>query len=229
MALIKMGSLAVQISGSVGGLTYARNRGGQYVRARISPVNPASPRQSEVRQVFAALSNYWSTVLTDVQRAGWDQYASQVPLTNSLGESTTVSGINMFQRANTLLLDTGNPQRDDAPDSFTQGPSFTPTLNVSAASDLIAVNDFGSFTPGSPDIGFLVQQGQTQNPGVNFFRGPFRKVYGVPVTVASPSLPVININAAFPFSVGQVVFLRAIAVTLDGRVGVPSIQRFLAA
>ncbi|GAH13494.1 unnamed protein product, partial [marine sediment metagenome] len=49
MSLVKYGGGIVQMSGSIAGNTFARNRYGNYVRARTKPINPNSDRQVVVR------------------------------------------------------------------------------------------------------------------------------------------------------------------------------------
>ncbi|GAI01350.1 unnamed protein product, partial [marine sediment metagenome] len=45
MALIKYGGGIVQISGSIAGTVFARNKMGNYARPRTKPVNPRTARQ----------------------------------------------------------------------------------------------------------------------------------------------------------------------------------------
>ena len=228
MALVKLGPLVAEIRGSIGGTTFARNRGGAYARNRSVPLNPSSTRQQAVRAVFADLSVVWSNTLTQAQRDAWDNYADQVPLINALGESRKVSGLNMYQRANTLLLDTGGTRVDTAPTQFTVGPTITPTFTVSAANDSIGITNLGNFTPGANNqIHVLVSASPSLQPGVSFFRSPFRKIDGR-LYDAAGDVPVASVALNFPLAVGQAIFLRAIGVTPTGRVGVPTIQRFLA-
>jgi len=228
MALIKPGIAIADIRGSVGGTTFARNRGGLYARNRTAPLNPASARQNVVRSNLAGLANIWSLTLTQAQRDGWDQYAEQVPLPNAFGEDRFVSGINMYVRANALLLDAGGARRDEPPTSFTQGPTLTPNYTLDAAADTIEVDDLGGFDPSTQPISVLFTQSPAQNPGITFHRSPFRKYAGAAFTasIIPPAVPATA--AAFPYASGQAVFLRSSVVTDDGRVGVPVIQRFLA-
>ena len=228
MALIKLGALVSNISGSIGGTTFARNRGGAYIRNRTVPLNPQSPRQTLVRQVFGQLSNVWSTILTATQRTAWELYASNVPLTNALGEDRNVSGINMFSRGNALLLDTAGVRVDAGPTIFTQGPSFTPTITLDAALDQLTVTDLGGYDPvTSGAIGLFISQGLPQQPGVSFYKSPFQKVSGTQEATLV-SLPTA-VPLAFPIAAGQAAFIRTATVSIDGRVGVPVIQRFLVA
>ncbi|MCH8478817.1 MAG: hypothetical protein LAT56_12865 [Wenzhouxiangella sp.] len=228
MALIKPGALIAEIRGSVGGATFARNRGGQYVRNRSIPLNPQSTRQVAVRQQFGNLSNLWSTTLTPTQRTAWSTYAANVPLPNALGEDRNVSGINMFSRGNALLQDTGGTLALDGPEVFTQGPSFTPTITIDAGDDELTVVDLGGYDPAASGVvGLLIAQSLPQQPGVNFYKSPFRKVSGT--TIATLAGVPEDVPLAFPVAAGQAVFIRTAVVTADGRVGVPVIQRFLVA
>lgn len=228
MALIKTGPIVAEIRGSIGGVTFARNRGGQYARNRSVPLNPQTTRQVAVRQEFGNLSNIWSTALSPAQRTEWSTYAANVPLVNSLGESRNVSGINMFSRGNALLLDTGGALADDGPAEFTQGPSFSPGLTIDATADTLDVVDLGGYDPDTSGvIGLLIQQSLPQQPGVNFYKSPFRKIFGGQIADLE-SLPE-DVPLAYPVQPGQAVFIRTATVTTDGRVGVPVIQRFLVA
>lgn len=226
MALIKLGGMIAEIRGSVGGTTFARNRGGAYARNRSVPLNPASVAQARVRQVFGDLAQRWSQTLTPAQRGAWETYADNVPLPNSLGELRNVTGLNMYQRSNALLIDIDQPRVDDAPTTFTVGPSFTPTYTVDAAADTADVTALGTFVPTvDGPINVLFSASPPQSVGVRFFKAPFRKMGSFRFTDQLVDLPQ-TFPLPFPVAAGQVVFLRSAPVTDDGRVGVPSIVRF---
>lgn len=227
-ALLKLGPLVTDMRGSIGGTTFARNRGGIYARARVVPINPQTGRQTSVRAALGSLAQRWSTTLTDVQRAAWELYAANVLIPNRLGEPRALSGQQMYVRTNTLALDCEIARIDDAPTTFTVGPTITPAFTPVPASDEITMTDLGGYDPATDgEVGVLVQVGTPQNGGVQFFKSPFTKALGAdydaltsfPVTIASP----------YPFEAGQALFVRTANVTIDGRVGVPVVQRFLVA
>lgn len=228
MALIKLGAVAAEIRGSIGGTVFARNRGGQYIRSRSVPINPASTRQVVVRQRLATLSEAWTNTLTQAQRDAWDLYADNVQLPNRLGELRSVTGLNMYVRGNALLLDTAGTRVDDAPTEFTAGPSFTPTITLDASADTLSVTNLGGYTPSTDGtVGLLIQQGRPQQAGVTFYRSPFQRIDGSQIADEATDLPT-DVPLAFPIAAGQAVFIRTATVTPDGRVGVPVVQRFLA-
>lgn len=228
-ALLKLGAMVADIRGSVGGATFARNRGGAYVRNRTVPLNPSSVRQTQVRAAFGDFSQRWATLLTQAQRDAWDLYAENVPIPNSLGEPRNVGGLPMFQRGNTLLFDTGASPVDDGPTVFTLGPTITPALELDVANQELDVTDLGTYDLANGPVNLLVQQGTPQNDGVNFFKGPFRKIGEINAVETSGEPPYGPFNLAFPVVAGQAVWFRTATVSNDGRVGVPVIQRFLVA
>jgi len=229
MALVKFGAMIADARGSIGGTVFARNRGGAYVRNRTTPINPQSTRQTAVRSLLASLTNLWSTTLTQAQRDAWTLYATNVPLVNSLGESRNVTGINMYVRANSLILDTGGTRADDAPTIFTVGPTITPTFTVDAANDELDITDLGSYDLATGPVNLLISAGNPVQAGVNFYKSPFRKV-GAELCVETSNEPPYGPFALnTPVSVGQALFVRTACVTPDGRVGVPVVQRFLVA
>lgn len=85
-------------SGSIAGLTFSRNRGGQYMRRRAIPTNPATERQGIARENLASAVAAWTNNLTPAQRQSWATYAQATPRTDSLGEQVILSGQQMFVR-----------------------------------------------------------------------------------------------------------------------------------
>lgn len=229
MALLKLGGLIADIRGSIGGVTFARNRGGAYARNRTAPINPSSPRQIEVRATFASLTNRWTTILTEAQRAAWELYAENVPLPNTLGELRQVTGLNMYVRSNSLIEDTDGIQIDAAPVIFTVGPTITPTITVDEAADEFSITDLGAYDLLDGPVNLLWTTGRPQQPGVNFYKGPFQKAAAELAVDTTNDPPYGPFALTQPVAVGQALFIRTAVVTPDGRVGVPVIQRFLIA
>lgn len=229
MALLKFGAMIADARGSIGGTVFARNRGGAYARNRTVPINPGTTRQTAVRALLGDLANAWTNTLSQVQRDAWELYAANVPLVNSLGEARNVSGINMYVRTNSVMLDTGGTRLDTAPVDFTVGPTITPAFTIDAAADEFDITGLGGYPETAPGIRLLVTIGRPQNAGVNFYKAPFRKAYGDLIVAVTNPTPVEDIPLPYPVAAGQALFIRSIALTTDGRLGGPVIQRFLVA
>ena len=103
MALVKYGGGIVQASGSIAGTTHARNRFGNYVRARTKPVNPNSASQGAVRTALSYLAMIWASLLTAAERTSWNTYAAAVAIKNRLGETVYGTGFNHFIGWNSAL------------------------------------------------------------------------------------------------------------------------------
>jgi len=119
MALVKS-SLLSTISGSIGGTTYARNRGGAYARNRSLPIQPRSPQQERARSQLAFFSVYWSDTLTQNEREAWNQYASSLSALNRIGDSIIRTGQQAFVQSNTLAQLAGLAVITTAPASNVQ-------------------------------------------------------------------------------------------------------------
>ncbi|GAI92517.1 unnamed protein product, partial [marine sediment metagenome] len=101
----------------IGGNTFARNKSGNYARARTKPVNPRSDLQSEARVRIQTLAEYWhSAVMSNEERGAWEAYAAAVGWTNKLGETIHLSGYNHFIRSNASLLAAGGAIVEPGPE-----------------------------------------------------------------------------------------------------------------
>jgi hypothetical protein len=220
--------MIADVSGSIGGAVFARNRGGSYARNRTTPLNPQSTAQSGVRSRFADLATAYSTELDDSERSLWTLYGANVPVPNSLGDPRFLTGLQHYIRSNSLLLGNGMTRVDVPPLSFNAGPSIELVTAINAAADTISVISLDGYViSATNDLGLSLYQGRPVNPGVNFYKAPFRQVYGAALATATP-LPTA-IPLAFGVAVGQANFVRSAYVLEDGRVGVPFIRRFLVA
>ncbi len=210
-----------QASGSVGGVTYARNAAGMYARARSIPVNPNSAFQQAVRSLFSVVGNAWQSVLTAAQRAAWEVYANNVPIVDSLGDSLKLSGVAMYTRCNVARLQAGLARVDAGPTTFAAGPA-DPTLagTVSAATQLLTLT-FNDELPWCDQAGaaLLVYISRPTASTINYFKGPYRFADAILGAAVSPPESTQTISVPFAVTAGQVVHVRCLVVGADGRIG----------
>lgn len=213
--------LGTDLSGKVGGIVASHNRGGAYFRAATIPVNPNTVFQQVVRAAVAQLSAQWESTLTQVQRDAWAVYASNVTLTNRIGEQINVTPLDMYVRSNVSKQQAGIPRQDDAPTIFNLGAkTFQSVTNATVAGQTIDFN-FAVTPEGDPwatEIGsfMLVYVSRPQNSGISFFRGPYRFAGSVEGAVIPPTPP-LTVAVPFPIALGQRIFGRAVVTYLDGR------------
>lgn len=213
-------------SGSIAGATWSRNRGGMYIRSRATPTNPNTVYQQTVRSAVASLAALWSSTLTQIQRDAWDLYAENVELPGPLGTPRNVGGLGMYVRTNVPRIQcgvVGVARIDDAPVIFNLGLLTEPVVGACTASaDTISIAYDNGDEWAILDGGALfIYTGRPQNPGINYFKGPYRLAATVEgVTSTPPTSPEV-VNAAFLFAADQRLFVFARACTADGRLSTP--------
>jgi len=223
MALVKFGGGIIQMSGSIAGNTYARNRYGNYVRARTKPINPNTARQVAVRSAVTFLTDRWSQTLTAVQRTAWNLYASSVAMKNKLGETVYLSGFNHYIRSNVIRKQVALAIIDAGPVVF-ELPAADPTYAITASEatqDISMTFDDGMDWADETGAFMISFAGKPQNPQRNFFAGPW-KIFGVisGVTGTPPGSPAAQ---ASPYVITELQRLWCYARILraDGRLSEP--------
>lgn len=209
-------------SGSVAGQTFSRNRFGQYVRTRATPVNPNSTFQATVRSRLATNAAAWRA-LTDVQRAGWTSLGLQMVRTDSLGQTYNLTGFGAYCSVNNNNLAAGNAVVSAAPTFLTPTgvTTVTPTLTSAAFSIAFTPTPLGAgqrlFAYCSPqraagrnfeaDYRLIAVGGAaTASPLVIFT--PYQSRLGTPVTGNRIFMSFTVYNSGFestPFLVSQIV------------------------
>lgn len=223
MALAKYGGGIIQMSGSIAGNTHARNRFGNYIRARTKPVNPKSERQSFARTVIMQLAEQWrEDPMDDAKRLAWEVYANGVAWKNALGETVKLTGFNMFIRSNAAILRCGGTLVTDGPPDIglpPGDPKFVVTAAKASTKQITYVFDDG-FDWCSEVGGYLsIHAGMPQNPTRNFFGGPWRWERAIAGTAdGGVESPLSNIPfLSWTLVAGQKLWFQAQIIMADGR------------
>jgi hypothetical protein len=211
------GVFQAQASGSVGGLTASHGRSGSYFRQRSIPVNPNTSFQQAMRNITGNLATAWVTTLTDVQRAAWDAYGDAVAMTNRVGDTIYLTGLNHFIRSNAPRIQASEPRVDDAPTIFALTDVTLPSMTISEGTQLVSVAYDNTDAWANEVGGFLkFDLSRPNNPTINYFKGPYRftdKEIGLAVPPTSPKTATVP----FPVVEGQNVFALLRGALVDGR------------
>ena len=206
-------------SGSTANLTYSHNRAGQYTRNRRAPVQPiGTGRRAFIRAAFGNASQAWSTLDPETQ-AAWSSYAAEYPVTDSLGQSITLTGQQMFISIFTQSINCGSGTTPAVPASRTQdvispaaiswgtiaAPLFTVTWTPGGDANFVLV---AASAPVSPGVSFMKTFWQTATPAANLGTLAIRTEY----------------EAQFgSTSVGQKIFVKLTPVNQYFVTGTPTI------
>lgn len=213
-------------SGSLGAIVFARNRFGAYMRTRVIPTNPATAGQVLARNRMSSLSNSWFNYLTADQRAAWDTYAANVPVTNRLGQQIHLTGLNWYVACNALRrqADAAITDADDAPTVFNLATFNLTSISASEATQEISMTYEAGDDWTLDDGALLGYQTRPQNPSINFNNLAYRYMMAVfGVTATPPASPAV-FDASFPFVEGQKLFCRFNCIIADGRIG--AVQKY---
>lgn len=171
---IKFGSLVVAGSGKIGGHVAAKNRGGAYLRTKVTPLNPNTAAQAGARSLLASLSTAWAG-LTDAQRKSWNDAVASFATTDIFGDLRNPSGINLFVKLNANLSNSGQTLIDNAPEKIE-----VPFLGVSSV-----VMDLSGqtvlVTASNPNADTVITKVSATAPmsqGVSFVKSQLRSIKG---------------------------------------------------
>lgn len=223
MALIKFGGGVVQMSGSIAGNTFARNRYGNYCRSRTKPTNPNTGKQQTIRSAMAFLTARWAQTLTAAQRTAWNLYGSNVNMLNKLGETIQLSGFNHYIRSNMIRKQCALAIIDAGPVIF-EVPAADPTyaITCSEATQQISTTFDNGMDWADEDGAFMVgYQGTPQNSQRNFFAGPWNAFMVIAGANGAPPASPSAQACAFAVSEGQHMWCYSRILRVDGRVSLP--------
>ena len=204
MAKAKYGGGIQDVRGSIAGQVHSRNTYGNYIRQKVSPVQPRTPRQLEVRELFTTLSRRFSHYLADGQQEAWRQAAASTPVRDVFGDSITLTGINLYTRLNSLRVLAGLDPLDEPPpvEEVEALESFTPAWNPTAFALTL---DFAP-APVPSDRYLFIWATEPLNPGVAFVSHKLRLLTILSPNTASPA----ELTGAYVARYGRLIPGKAI-------------------
>jgi hypothetical protein len=195
---------------SLGGATFSKNRGGNFARARVAPVQPRTSAQQAARASLSTLSSLWRG-LTATQQAGWTSLAASIITKNSLGVSYTPTGSQLYVQCNRVLNTIGQATIS-APPALV--PSFADMLPIAATATAGTPTFAVTTSLGAAPTGFvfLVRATPQSSAGRSFFG---QSQYRVIANYPSSSFASLNILAAYTARFGTLAAGRKIAVSVS--------------
>lgn len=220
MAKILTTAIVADIRNKLNGSVFSKNRYGSYVRTKVTPVNPQTTAQQNVRNILSTQSQAWRG-LTESQRQSWIDAAINFPFTDIFGNSKILSGSALYVKLNSNLVNAGVAAIDAAP-----SPVEIPQLvlgSFTAAAGTAAVSL--AFTPATvpADFAICIQTTGNVGPGKSYVKNLFRTIGYQAAAATSPANLLSDFEAVHGAPVaGQKIFVRAFMVsTVTGQAGIP--------
>lgn len=215
---VKFGAIVVDGRNKVGGHVLSKNRGGAYMRTKVTPVNPQSVDQSAVRGTLTTFSQNWRG-LTEDQRTAWNAAVQNFKKTDIFGDIKTPSGINLYVKLNSTLAVVGSAPISDPPADTTSPGETTTAATVDATTPALSI----VFTPTPVPAGsrLSIECTAPQSAGKSFIKNQYRVIATVNAAGTSPHNTLAAYVAKFgPLVVGQKVGVRTRLIdTLSGVAG----------
>jgi len=176
MAKVKYGGGVADMRNAFAGQVHSRNTYGNYIRQKVSPVQPRTPRQQQLRSQLSDLAKRYSTVLTDEQRNAWINFAAANPVVDVFGDSIVLTGINMYQKVNNLRKLMGLSILDDPPSDFSVQSPTSAGLQIDYEGTPPTLKIKVTFAPSPAPAKHRVEVWATEpmKPGVMFFSHKLR-------------------------------------------------------
>lgn len=218
MAKIKFGMMMTDARGKLGGQVFSKNRGGAYVRTKVTPSNPRSLAQMESRSDLGVTSSAWNG-LTNEFRASWNSAVDEFKRTDIFGDLKTPSGKNLFVRLNKNLLGVGKQIIESAPVKLEIPATSATGVTIDPGTGEIR---FANFLSVPADFALQVSATPVLSPGISYVKNKLRVIA---VANSGPIVPA-TLGAAYLArfgtpALGANVFVQIRLIADNGQAGVP--------
>lgn len=189
MAKIKFGMMMTDARNKLGGQVFSKNRGGAYVRTKVTPSNAQTSFQTAARSILTYFSQLFRT-LTAAQILAWNNAVSDFTGTDIFGDVKTPSGLNLYIRLNANLAKVGAPAITTPPLPQNVSPLTGIAIVASAGGGTLVISA-NEATVGAGQI-LYIEATAPYSAGKTFVKSEFRTI-GYSAT-----------NAAMPFAAGAI-------------------------
>ena len=220
MAKVKYSALVSDMRNKLNGSVLSKNRAGNYIRNKTTPVNPQTASQQANRQQLGSLSSSWNG-LTESQRASWRSAVASFPYTDIFGDRKELDGKSLMIKLNLNLLNAGQAQITSAPASVA-----IPELAITSGAATVADGVSLVITPAVIPAGYslLVYATPPVNGGVYFVKNRYRLLGTATAAAGAVDLETLYNNKFGALSagdVGKAVSVRcALVSNTTGQLGV---------
>lgn len=219
MAKIKFGMMMTDARGKLGGQVFSKNRAGAYIRTKVTPSNPQTQAQAQVRSNLATLSTGWNS-LTAPQIAQWNSSVDDWATTDIFGDIKKPTGKNLYVKLNVNLLNSGQTAIAVPPSKIELPALMEVAVDVDSALNSLEIANLPIFTDGV----FQIEACAPVPRGVNFVKNKFRVISYE--TKNAPGAVIVSasyINKFGSVTNAENIFFRIRAIGENGQAGVPII------
>lgn len=215
MARVLYTAAVAAIRGKLAGSVFTRNKGGEIIRTKVTPINPKTSYQSGQRAIVSDLAKAYSGTLTADERTAWTSFGQSTNAKSIFGNALILSGIAAFQKLNILIITAGGTMITSPPIGQTVVSITSASLLANHTGPLLTL----TFTP-TPIItpsGTYIWATPALPAGISNYNSRLRFI-GFTDAAASP----LELHAAwiarfgaFPSAAGQLIGVKAQVLDLN--------------
>lgn len=178
----KWGAIVVDGRNKIGGHVASKNRAGSYFRTKVTPINPQSTAQVNIRNRLSGISTAWRG-LTDDQRRAWNTTVEKYARTDIFGDLRNPSGFNLHQMLNNNRLNVDQAMLTTPP--LPQAVDAFSSLSVAASASGQTITL--TFSPVLVDTHLApVRATPAISPGITFVKSEYRQLTYINSSQVSP-------------------------------------------
>lgn len=206
MAKVKFSALISEMRNKLNGSVFSKNKGGNYLRNKVTPVNPRTEAQTKVRSNFGAFSSQFRGLGLDGV-AAWNAAAANFPYSDIFGDTKYLSGLQLYVKLNLNLAQA-------LADPITTPPQVQPVAGViinsavltrAGTTDAVVLEFIGETT----NMALVLEATPGLSPGISFFKNKYRQILtqdaGTALTSAAINtayvgafgLPILGLKVSF--------------------------------
>ena len=205
----KFGAIVVDGRGKAGGHVLSKNRGGSYMRTKVTPSNPRTTAQSSVRSRLTTYAQGFRA-LTAAQILSWNNAVADYKSTDIFGDIKNPSGINLYTKLNSNLVEGGQSPITAPP--LPSNVVIPSTLTLTGAAGTPALSLAFATSPVATGMVWIVRATAQLSPGISASAGRFRNI----TTIAAAATTPANILAAYNTKFGTLVAGRKVFIQVIG-------------
>lgn len=203
---IKFTAFMAEGRGKLAGSVFSKNRGGNYIRTKVTPVNPQTSSQVTVRNSFTTFAQAFRA-LTASQILAWNTAVANFTGTDIFGDIKTPSGINLYSRLNLNLANAGQSAISTPPLPTGATPVVITGVTADLSSTLFTIASALAAVPAGHTL--IIEATGLVSPGKSFVKSEFRKIGTAAAAATFPITAYSLWNAKFGLLVvGQKVYCR---------------------
>lgn len=210
MAKVKFGMMMTDARGKIGGQVFSKNKGGAYVRTKVTPANPQSSYQIAVRAALAAISAGWKS-LSQAAREAWIGATGNYKTTDIFGDAKQLSGSQLYVKLNLNLSNAGQPGITLPPLPLGATGVSIDSVTADNSANTVEITTGGAVPAGHTALVFATP---ALSPGRSFLKSEYRLIGTKPAGSTSPLDVSSDYNAKFGAvgAVGQRIGVKVLFV-----------------